>query len=816
MKISILITILSLVISTNLSSQISYGGIPKSFVYNNNISISTIKMDVQNARTYISEDVKRDEFKDNIWRFGINIPVNIDIKKQATVENIANGKMYRLRIYSEGAVSINFRFDNYKLPKGASLFVYNDKQDDVLGSFTSENNKEHGILGVSLLFTDAITIEYFEPNNAEFEGVLQIDRVTHGYRSSYEYNTDKAFGSSGSCNNDVVCTEADPWNYEINSVAMIVVGGNGFCTGSLVNNTAEDETPYFLTANHCNNSPNDWVFWFNWHREGCQTGVASDHDDISGAILKAKNADSDFRLVELSVSIPDEYQVFYAGWDKRDIASTTSVGIHHPSGDVKKISWDNDPSISSDYDPGAYLPDSHWKITAWDDGTTEGGSSGSPLFNQNHRIIGQLHGGWASCSNVSADYYGKFSMSWNRSADTTKQLQYWLDPIGTNPDYIDGYAPTMALVDAQLLNIESPNSTYCDEDTITPKMLIKNLGEQNLISCNVSYIIDGGVPVTFAWTGNLETFEDTVVSFSDIILNFGTHSFKAYVGEPNGITDTINGNDTLTKSYEVINITQQILPIQQDFEDANFPPTGWEIYNPNNSVTWERNTSASGNGSSTAAAYINFFDYSLRGATDDLLSPWFELPINTTPKLTFNVAHHRYSATWNDGMEIFVTNNCGSTWTEVYSKFGDAIATGSNQTTEFIPNQESNWRTDTVDLSAFAGQQLRIKFKSSNDYGNNLFIDDISIDYVTGVADISTSSNIVLYPNPASNFVVVKSEKITIENIQILDIAGKIVIYSSAKPAKNIRIDISNLKAGVYFINIGTEKSRIVKKLIVK
>jgi len=814
MKKTVLFLLTNLFITGFIFSQISHGGIPKSFTNNNGINIPTIKMDKQDPRPYIEEDVKRDAFKDHTWRFGINIPVNIDVKKQSVVENIANGKIYRLRIYSEGAVSINFRFSNYKLPKGASVYIYNDEEDQILGAFTSENNKKHGKLGVSLLFTNAITIEYFEPNNAAFSGVLKIDRVTHGYRSAYQYVAEKGFGSSGSCNNDVVCPEADPWAYEIKSVAMLVSGGSGFCSGALVNNTAEDETPYFLTANHCYSDPSDWVFWFNWHREGCQTGVASSHDDISGASLKARNADSDFCLVELSTAIPANYQVFYSGWDKRDIADNSSVGIHHPSGDVKKISWDNDPNSSSDYDPNPYLADSHWKITAWDDGTTEGGSSGSPLFNQDHRIIGQLHGGWASCTSNTSDYYGKFSMSWARSTDTTAQLKYWLDPQGTNPDFIDGFAPTMPVVDAQLLNIDNPISTYCDEETITPTVTIKNLGSDNLTTCNISYIIDGGTPVTQSWTGNLATFESETITFSNITLTFGNHTFKTYTSEPNTVIDTINGNDTIVKSFVVVDISGQGLPITEDFENTLFPSTDWEIINSDDATTWERNTSASGNGASTACAYVKCSSYDASGQLDDLLTPWFLVPNNAIPKLTFKVAYRRYSSTWYDGLKVLITNDCGTTWTELYSKTGTTLATGADQTTEFIPSQASDWRTDTVDLSAYYGQKVRIKFQSVNGYGNNIYIDDIDINYITNVNSID-DGNIVMYPNPAKNIITIYNDRYVINNIEIIDITGKILKQLTVEN-NQISVNVNDLEKGVYFVNINTEKTKIVKELIIK
>lgn len=811
MKKQLLFLLVNLLNSAILFSQISQQGTPLSFKNNlkNNTNIPTISLEPQDKRPFIQEDIERDKDKNQIWRFGINVPVNINIKEKAIVDNVENGKLYRLRIYSKDAISLNFRLSKYILPKGANLFIYNDTQDQILGAFTSENNKKTQILGISLLFTNAITIEYFEPNNAEFKGELEIDRVTHGYRNAYEYTSNKAFGSSGTCNNDVVCPEAAPYNYEINSVAMLVTGGNGFCSGALVNNTAQDETPYLLTANHCYSDPADWVFWFNWHRTECQAGTASTHNDVSGATLKARNADSDFCLVELSETPPINYNVFYAGWDRRDTPSTSSVGIHHPSGDVKKISWDNQPTTSTDYEPNAYLENSHWKISNWEDGTTEGGSSGSPLFNQDHRIIGQLHGGWAACGNTSPDYYGKFSMSWDRGGTSTNQLKNWLDPQNNNPEFIDGFAPIMPNLDLQLVNILSPLPIYCDEEDIIPTVKIKNLGSNTITSCTISYFIDDFDTITQNTTINLATFRDTTINLTNLNLTFGNHTFTAFVSYPNGILDTINENDTIKTSINVQQIGTQTFPIYEDFENLPFPQSQWEIVNSDNSKTWERNTTATGNTGSTACAYINFASYQTTGATDYLLTPWFQMPENGTITMTFKVAYRRYSSTWFDGLKVLITNDCESSWAELYSKFGTDLATGPDKTTEFTPSLPTDWRTDTIDLSAYYNQKIRIKFQSQNGYGNNLFIDDINLNYITEIGE-NNSGNIKIFPNPTKNTIKI----IGIEHcqIEIVNLLGKVI--SKIEANNNQEINLSENIAGTYILRIITENNTIIKKLI--
>jgi len=797
-------------------AQISHGGQPKSSINKNLQTVIPTKiLPHQNKSTFIKEDLERDQYKDYIWRFGINIPVNIDIKQSAIIDNITDGKLYRYRIYSQGAVSINFRFSEYKLPKGASLFIYNDNKTEILGSFTSANNKETEILGISLLFSDAITLEYFEPNNAEFDGKLKIDRVTHGYRSAFTYNADKGFGGSGSCNNDVVCPVAADWEDQINSVAMIVTGGNGFCSGAIINNSAFDGTPYLLTANHCYSDPTDWIFWFNWHKTTCETnsssGTASSHDDISGATLVARNADSDFCLVKLSSAPPTSYNVFYAGWDKRDIPSTSSCGIHHPAGDVKKISFDYDASTSSDY-LGGGLADSHWKISAWDDGTTEGGSSGSPLFNQNHKIIGQLHGGYASCSNIAEDAYGKLAMSWEQGVTPQTRLKDWLAPCGYDIDTVQGFYPTSLALDAQIKNINSPLKFYCYEIEITPSITIKNLGTDNLTSCTINYTIDGGAVISQNWTGNLTTGEIDTISFSNILLSAGNHTVVFNLINPNGGVDEMPNSNTCQTSYNVSVETGDSLPYHIDFEDTIFPPSNITLENPDGATTWERNTNAVGNGTSTAAASINCMDYSSKGAKDIFITPKLDFSYLPDAELTFNISYRRYNSSYIEQFIVYISNNCGSSWSVIYDKSGSILSTGVDQTSAFTPSVESDWRMDTVDLTPYLGGVSIIKFVIVNGYGNNVYLDDINITSSINSGIKTLNNNVInLYPNPASSFVFIDGIDINNTTINIVDITGKNI---KTNITNSNLIDISNLEKGVYFVVISNDKEKLISKFI--
>ena len=439
----VLLTISFSLINLVSFSQISQGGLPLSFQIPQRITgnVPVEIMPKVDVKRLLAEDSLNEIYKDVPWRFGENIPVSYDLNNSGLWDVFPLGdRIWRLGIKCPGAYTINLTFDNYHLPPGATLFVYNIDKTQVIGAFTDFNNREDSVFATTLVTGDEIVIEYYEPSNPAFPGQLHLNRVTHGYRDALGYV--KSFGQSGSCNNNVHCPEANDWQNQVRSACMLVSGGNGFCSGALVNNTSQDGIPYILTANHCYSNPATWVFWFNWESPTCPNPPSSPpYNSISGATLKARNSASDFCLVRMSSTPPPSYTVYYAGWNKQDTAASSGACIHHPSGDIKKISYSDTPFTSSTW---AGTPaDSHWKVN-WSDGVTEPGSSGSPMFDQNHQIVGQLHGGPSACGASQLwDFYGKFSMSWDRGTTPAARLKEWLDPTNIAGDTLPGFDPNL-------------------------------------------------------------------------------------------------------------------------------------------------------------------------------------------------------------------------------------------------------------------------------------------------------------------------------------------------------------------------------------
>ena len=446
-------------------TQVSMKTTPKSISLNLSNNIPNVTLPELDHDMLLLEDLEEME-KNMPYRFGSPVDVNLNLDNSGVWEEVSQGRIWRLSITSKHAYSINLLYDKFIIPKGAELHVYDKEKSTVLGAFTDRNNKSYETFSTAPTKGDVTIIEYFEPYNVEFNGVIQIGRVVHAYKDVFYPNESRDYGDSGSCNNNVNCPEFVDWEAEIRSVAMILSGG-GFrlCTGSLVNNVRQDLTPYFLTANHCLGGESNWIFMFNYESPGCNNQNGPTYMTVQGSTLLDNSSSSDYAILRLEEEIPDTYEVHFAGWDASGSTPSIPVGIHHPSGDIKKISFDyNDASNAGNY----------WDVNNWEDGTTEPGSSGSPLFDGNtHRIVGQLYGGTASCTSITYDTYGKVSSSWNLG------LKNYLDPDNSGITVLDG-------MDA--IDLPDPELAYDTEELLfdmnfneiqTDIVNISNVGEPN-------------------------------------------------------------------------------------------------------------------------------------------------------------------------------------------------------------------------------------------------------------------------------------------------------------------------------------------------
>lgn len=431
-------------------AQISAGGEPPSFDLSLPGRPPTIQLPAVDHAVLLAEDAR--EGKDLPMRFGAPQDLALDLRQAGVCDTLADGGLlWRLRLASPGASSLNLLYDDFNLPPGARLFLYNDDHSQLLGAYTEFNNNPDGLFATQPSSGDAVTLEYEEPAGSAWPGRVRVSRVVHAYRDLFGVAAERDYGDSGGCNNNVNCAVGEPWATEIRSVVMILTsGGLRICTGALVNNTALDMRRYLLTANHCLGGETSWIFMFNYQSPACNNQNGPTNHTVQGCVRRATLTDSDFALLELNNAIPASYHPVWAGWSALDTTPTQGVCIHHPSGDIKKISFEDQALVSDRYLGNQGVAGSHWKVSDWDDGTTEGGSSGSPVFDQNHRVVGQLHGGYASCSSQTSDWFGKFAMSWNRGGTAATRLRDWLDPGNTGLLSLDALDPEATPLPAQL------------------------------------------------------------------------------------------------------------------------------------------------------------------------------------------------------------------------------------------------------------------------------------------------------------------------------------------------------------------------------
>lgn len=418
-------------LSLALAAQIIVPKLPGNDFLTKGDNIPVFSFPVVDQKAMLLEDEEEMKYKDVPLRIAKVFNVDIDVLEEAYQFQDAIGvDNYILQLDVVGAKAVGLILSKFNIPEGAELYVFNSDLSSVNGAITSINNTDYKRMQISPVKGDKVFVLYKEPLDRAFNGELNIEIVTHVYRDLFK--SEKNFGDAGDCNINVVCDDGIGYEDQARSVGMIVKeNGARICTGALINNASLDGTPYFLTADHC--LPSDlsdlsvWSFIFNYKSEDCTPSVNGLlGSSVFGSELKASNADSDFALLELDATPPSSYNVYYAGWTNSSFAPSSTKGIHHPHGDVMKISTDDDSPVMSSYINEALV--NYWKVIDWDDGTTEGGSSGSPLFNPSGKIIGQLRGGLAACNNDSPDFYGALNKSWDIGTDNDESLKHWLDP----------------------------------------------------------------------------------------------------------------------------------------------------------------------------------------------------------------------------------------------------------------------------------------------------------------------------------------------------------------------------------------------------
>ena len=545
-----------------------------------------------------------------------------------------NEKVWYIKIKSPGAYSLSILFDRYRLPVGAKLFVYSEDQKHIRGSFTYKNNKWNSMLPIAPVKGDEIVIEYHEPVNAEFKGELHIASVAHDYKNVFNYldKSTKGFGDSGDCNVNINCDNDEVWQQLKHAVCKITYNG-WLCSGTLINNTCQNGYPYFLTANHCINNPidaNAAIFYFNYESETCENFEGRKDQTVAGSkiIATPPKETLDFTLLQLNENPPPGYEPYFAGWS-RDIIDPESVtSIHHPRGDIKKITKSYDGASTGNFvDPILDFYDyTHWWIDAWDEGTTEGGSSGSPLFNQNGQIIGDLTGGQADCDFNYNDYFQKFNHSWNTFNESNYQLQNWLDPLHSNAISLNGFQPY---------------------DTLPSNLNARLIDTVVILSWN--HIIDtSSIDFYYVYRNSLkidsvknDSYTDTTAFKSILYHYYITAKYRTPLD-----SESVQSNIVYIQIMDALTV-----PFIETFEDGYIPDSWYELRS-NDTVGWQfieggyegaMDTAFEGTG--------NAYFYNDNGESSKLVLPKFDFSLLTNVKLTFYMNMKQFN---NDVHELRV------------------------------------------------------------------------------------------------------------------------------------------------------------------
>jgi hypothetical protein len=440
----------------------------------------------------IEQEDKEDEASGIIPRFGYSHEVNYNLDNSGEWIALPDGdKIWRLSISCPEATSINLLYDRFWLPEGAKYFIHSNDYQSHLGAFTSKNNRgnkeDMREFSTGLLRSDHITLEYYLPKEVKEIGFISISHVVHGYKSINSSNgPSKGYGDSWSGHSNVNCKP--DWKDEKDAVVMIIAAGNRHCSGALVNTTAEgDHNRHFiLLAMHClsvnahtykvGDSLNNWQFCWHYESPGCNN--PSNEPPLiwtQGAKVVVKSQVNfttfDIALLELYEDPSEAWDVipYFSGWDRSN-AQTLGNVIHHPQSDIKKIATD-----LYLFPAAPDVPKHSWRHSSTFGRTMEPGSSGSPMFNSNHKLIG-VHS--KSLSMQGGAYYffdlSKFGSAWNGvgpNLDSTQRVKDWLDPLNTDTTAING---RRACQNTIKLHYSFPKPAYHAVDSIISKQVINN------------------------------------------------------------------------------------------------------------------------------------------------------------------------------------------------------------------------------------------------------------------------------------------------------------------------------------------------------
>jgi hypothetical protein len=840
--------------------QISSGGVPfgNSFsMLKSVVALPQISLKKLDTGSLLAED----ELHPVPSRYGIYVDTLIDVKTQGHKEVVSGkGSLWRIRISSQNAKSIQVIFDKFVVPSGATLFLYNDNMTRHAGAFTKSNMRADSSFVVANFKGNHAIIEYFEPENAEYSGKVIIGSIAQAYK-------DETLTSESSSYVNINCPIGKDVQTAKHAVCkMIFRSGTSeyTCSGALINNARQNGTPYFLTANHCiskSTEASSLVTYYNYEVVGCDGDTLAPLS-LSGAKLLSTGQPSDYTLLLLDETPTSSYQPYYAGWDAHDSAVAMVTGIHFPAGNTKKLSIDYDKiKVNTEelgWDDNTVSPIStHWEL-GYDVGETYGGSSGSPLFNSNKQIIGQLHGG-----DDVTDYYGRFCYSYAYTPLSYKSLKYYLDPDTTNIKSLGGYSPAgnipdaFYLPEAKLLCMNTPMK-FTDYSAFGPY-------DRKWEITPSSYAFANGTTESSA-IPEIEFFNNTTYTVS---LNL----YVSGILQDSSVSKVKAGN-----SIEVSTDSKSETEICDcDFTSLNITASGASEYSWSIPAEDEGKISLDTHtGNTVNASRLSGFE------ADSTYTLTFTVVGNIatcsdTTKATFNIikpgndniAHaiqvgygktttfSNVCATVEDGEPAPPCSACVSqmSWCDEYgtgqnivehsiwfkfvptmtskvaissSGFDNEIALYKADSYSDLLNRNytllaanddrssSNSRPMISSLSVTEGQPYWLQVDGSGGGLQDNFTINIARISSTGI-DEETSTGIVMYPQPAYDHLIIKGEELSHSSVElnVYNMSGMCVLREKVDTNDGeISLNIAKWKSGVYVVRMNTPEKNYVMRMV--
>jgi hypothetical protein len=281
--------------------------------------------------------------------------------------------------------------------------------------------------------------------------------------------------------------------------------------------------------------------------------------------------------------------------------------------------------------------------------------------------------------------------------------------------------------DLGIKGIVSPREGSC-AGGLTPVITVRNYGDSEITAFKISMTVDNNLVEERNFSSALLSLEAIDVSFSSVQLTNATAKFTFKITQVNGGQDGKVENNEKTITTKIPKATT--LPIFESFTGGL--PENWEVVNPDggDNTTWSYSTAPSSS-SDNGALKMDFYNYEdAEGELDYFVSSVMDFSAAPQALLSFDVAYASYQDS-EDGLKVLILKNCNTDFTTaetIYLKTGSELETATKTDDAFTPSSKDDWETQAIDLSAYVGESsVQIAFVGINDWGNNLFLDNIQV-----------------------------------------------------------------------------------------